>query len=131
LAGLLFLTLSFPADVNSLFGERLIDALMPVAAKLSRCLPQFCLNQVIIAPRLLRVERGPMDVYVLLVIATLAPGQERAEEYRSYHSLAHCERHARALRRQGSAGRYKIKFECRSLKSYALLVPSPKASLIR
>ena len=68
-----------------------------------------------------------MDVYVLLVIATLAPGGERAEEYRTYYSLAHCERHARALRREGSAERYKIKFECRSLKSYTLLMPSPKA----
>ncbi len=68
-----------------------------------------------------------MDVYVLLISATLAPGEERAEEYRTYYSLAHCERHARALRREGSAERYKIKFECRSLKSYALLMPSPKA----
>jgi len=68
-----------------------------------------------------------MDVYVLLVIATLAPGQERAEEYRSYNSLAHCERHARALRRQGSAERYKVKFECRSLKSYGLLMSNLKA----
>ena len=68
-----------------------------------------------------------MDVYVLLIIATLAPGEERAEEYRTYYSLAHCERHARALRREGSAERYKVKFECRSLKSYALLMPSPKA----
>jgi hypothetical protein len=55
------------------------------------------------------------------------PGEERAEEYRTYYSLAHCERHARVLRREGSAGRYKIKFDCRSLKSYALLMPSPKA----
>jgi len=37
-----------------------------------------------------------MDVYVLLIIATLAAGEERAEEYRSYHSLSHCERHLRA-----------------------------------
>ena len=69
----------------------------------------------------------PMDVYVLLIIATFAPGEERAEEYRTYYSLAHCERHARALRREGSAERYKIKFECRSLKSYTALMPSPKA----
>jgi hypothetical protein len=68
-----------------------------------------------------------MDVYVLLIIATFAPGEERAEEYRTYYSLAHCERHARALRREGSAERYKIKFECRSLKSYTALMPSPKA----
>jgi len=32
-----------------------------------------------------------------------------------------------AAPREGSAERYKIKFECRSLKSYALLMPSPKA----
>ena len=68
-----------------------------------------------------------MDVYVLVVVAMLASGEEHAEEYRSYHSLAHCEQHARALRGEGSAERYKVKFECRALKSYGLLMSSPKA----
>ena len=30
-----------------------------------------------------------MDVYVLLVIATMAQGEQLTEEYRSYHSLEH------------------------------------------
>ena len=69
-----------------------------------------------------------MDVYVLVIIATFATGQERAEtEYRSYHSLAHCQRHALALRQEASAERYNVKVECRSLKSYVLLMQSPKA----
>jgi len=62
-----------------------------------------------------------MVVYVLLVIATLAQGEQLTEEYRLYHSLEHCERHARSLRQQQSATGYNVKFECRSLKSYGLL----------
>lgn len=59
-----------------------------------------------------------MNVYVLVIIATLATGEERADEYRSYYSLERCQRHALALRQEASAERYKVKVECRSLKSY-------------
>jgi len=68
-----------------------------------------------------------MNVYVLVVIATLATGEERAEEYRSYYSLERCQQHAIALRQKASAERYNVKVECRSFKSYGLLMPSPKA----
>ena len=67
-----------------------------------------------------------MDVYVLVVISTLATGEERAE-YRSYYSLEHCQQHAFALRQEASAERYNVKVECRSFRSYGLLMPSPKA----
>lgn len=88
--------------------------------------PNFVPIKQTLRSRLHRVERGPLWTFMYwwsLLCWRPAKNTPRSIALTTRLRIASSTR----ARGEGSAERYKVKFECRALKSYGLLMSSPKA----